>query len=153
MNTSQENEDGHADQADTKTESSEQGTKQESPEPSGPHGQRAPRVFIRQSIVRQLVESGISNDITSVTKAVNEILDYAITSRQAEMVNMNDILAIEQGLADRIEELTAVNIAMAKLLCDLDTVIERDRIFGSFTAIVKSRTPAKAISTEPQTAS
>jgi hypothetical protein len=116
----------------------------ETDEPAGPVAQRTPRVFIRETIIRRLVKGGVSNDIASIGKAVNDLLDYTLTSHQAEMVNMADVVAIEQSLSDRLEELTATNIALARLLYDLGAVIEVDRIFGSFNAIAKSRVPANA---------
>jgi hypothetical protein len=120
-------------------------TEEEGGEPTGLTGQRAPRVFIRETIIRRLVNSGVPDDVASITKAVNELLDYALTSHPVEMVNMADVVAIEQSLADRVEELTATNIALAKVLYDLGAVIELDRIFGSFKTIAKSRIPANAL--------
>jgi len=111
---------------------------------SRPSHRRNPRMFIRTSVIKSLVSRGIPDDPTSLTKVINDILEYAIAASQTEITHMGDLVAIEQGLADRIEELTAANMGVAKLLYDIAAVAEVDQTYSSLREIAKSRVPSGA---------
>ena len=112
--------------------------------PSRPSHRRNPRMFIRTTVIKSLVSRGIPDDATTLTKVINDILEYAIAATQTEITHMGDLVAIEQALADRIEELTAANMGLAKLLHEIAAVAEVDQTYSSLREIAKSRVPSSA---------
>jgi hypothetical protein len=106
-----------------------------------PSNRSSVKLFIRGSVLKELVKRGISDDTTSLTKAVNDILEYAMASAQTELTNMSDVVAMEQALADRIEELTAANMGMTKLLYDISWIVEINGTYNSFREVAKSKIP------------
>lgn len=108
---------------------------------SKPSSRVNPRIYLHPSLVRKLVKAGVPDDISSIRRVVNALLDYAITSHQSELVNLTDLVAIEQSLADRVEELTAVNVAMTRVLMEIAGVVEVDQLYGSFREMALSKVP------------
>lgn len=110
-----------------------------------PSERRVMRVYIGKKLVNRLVDSGVPDDVVHLTRRVNALLEYVLSSHQTDMVTLTDVVTIQQALVDRIEELTATNIALAKVLYDLSAVVEVDRILGTFKSIAMERMPKDVI--------
>jgi len=81
------------------------------------------RIFLRKKIIAKLIDSGVPNDTHSLGIAVNDVLEYAVEATFGRPATLSDLLAIQEDLVLRIEELTAVNLGLAKVLDDLGTTI------------------------------
>lgn len=107
--------------------------------------QKSPRVYIREGIVKRLVERGVPDDKTSVTVAVNDITEFALNMLITELVTFNDLAVLERELTDRLEELTIANLETAKLLSEIGITAELKGSLKTFRQIVEESRPKEAV--------
>ena len=97
------------------------------------------RLFIKTRMIRKLVAHGIPDDTHSLSLATNQILDYAIEATLARPTTLSDLLAVEEDLTIRVEELTACNLGLAKLLADLAATLDYQQRYNRIREMVQVR--------------
>ena len=107
--------------------------------------QKSPRVYIREGIVKRLVERGVPDDKTSITVAVNDITEFALNMLITELVTFNDLAVLERELTDRVEELTIANLETAKLLSEIGITAELKGSLKTFRQIVEESRPKEGV--------
>lgn len=90
-----------------------------------------PRICIRKPLIAKLVALGIPDDAVAISAAVNDLTDMSIESGAAYLPQLTDVITVQKGVNDRIEELTLVNLQLLKLLAELGAIGEYRSIMFS----------------------
>ena len=98
--------------------------------------QRNPRIRLSPELVRRLVQIGVPSDPSSMGRAVNDLAAMSIDLGTAYVPDLADAVAIEKGLADRIEELNRVNLELLRLLVEMSAEAEQRSLLGPLEDIL-----------------
>lgn len=100
---------------------------------------KQPRIYVRKDVVDRLVKLGIPNDPRAISNAVNSLADMGISLGLAYLPDATDIVAMEQALTDRTEELTQISLDLSRLLVELGATSEYRTLFFGLKDIAKSQ--------------
>lgn len=103
------------------------------------HEWNHPRIYVRKDVVERLVKLGIPNDPRAISNAVNSLADMGISLGLAYLPDATDLVAMEQALTDRTEELTQISLDLGRLLVELGATSEYKTLFYNFRNIAKSQ--------------
>ena len=94
------------------------------------------RVFVRTTVLKRLAKAGVRDERDPMTNAINDRLDYVLTSQDGWSSTLFDLAGAELTLANRLDELNIANLEIARLLTDLDSKTEEQQIQQSFRGLV-----------------
>lgn len=97
-------------------------------------------------MIRKLVAGGCPDDMKSITKVINGVMERAIASGQAYRCDFADLTNIELELANRTSELSILSLRLGELMADIGGAAEhRAVLYFNREAVAQARKALKEV--------